>query len=190
MAEVLVAFTDEVVGRDGRRYEPRACGRLTDDGLYEGWIEFAPVGGGTPARTPRETLQPNRPDLVYWATGLTHAYLEGALSRALAEPLVIEHERAVPTMFEGPAPHRVSDPNGIRLPRAVLNPYEVYQQGESVLVAELGALSAGHLRDIVLAYGFASPETAERASAGELLRMVVDGVRSPRGTVDALRAEP
>jgi hypothetical protein len=34
-------------------------------------------------RTPRETEQPNREDLAYWATGLTQVYLEGALTRAL-----------------------------------------------------------------------------------------------------------
>ena len=190
MAEVLVAFTTELLGRNGRRYEPRACGALTDDGLYEGWIEFVPIDDGMPVRTPRETLQPNRADLVYWATGLTQAYLEGALGRALSEPIVIEQERSVPPVFDRPAPSLVIEGTGSVVPRTVLNPYEVYQQGESVLVAELGALSTGHLRDIVLAYGFTSPEAAERSSAGELTRLIIDGVRSPRATADAPRAEP
>jgi hypothetical protein len=183
MAEVLVAFTTIVSSYGGRRFEPRACGRVTPDGMYEGWIEFAPADGvGEPVRTPRETLQPNRTDLLYWATGLTQTYLDGALRRALAEPVVIEPERHVSSLFDGPAPNRVSPPRGLRVPHAVLNPYEVYQQGESVLVAELGALDAGHLRDIVLAYGFASHELAERASAGELTRMIHDGVVGRRPT--------
>jgi hypothetical protein len=190
MAEVLVVFTTLVSAADGRRYEPRACGGLTADGLYEGWVEFVPAGVlGESVRTPRETLQPNRADLVYWATGLTQTYLDGALRRALAEPRVVEQERAVPVVFDRPAPSRVSPPRGVRLPHAVLNPYEVYQQGESVLVAELGALDAGLLRDIVLDYGLAPREAAERASAGELTRMIVDGVVG-RGTVDEERPAP
>jgi hypothetical protein len=188
MAEVLVAFTTQVSGRDGRRYEPRACGGTTDDGLYEGWIEFVPIGEGAPVRTPRETLQPNRADLVYWATGLTQAYLEGALGRALAEPVVVERDRAVSVMFDGPAPPRVTSSNG-RQPHPVLNPFEVYQQGESVLVAELGALSTGHLRDIVLAFGFASAAAADRSSAGELTTMILNGVRRARLISEELGAE-
>jgi hypothetical protein len=184
MSEVLVAFTTVVSTEGGRGYEPRACGALTDDGMYEGWVEFAPVDGhSVPVRTPRETLQPNRTDLVYWATGLTQTYLEGALHRALVEPIVVERDRSVPAMFDGPAP-RVIEAVGTRLPHPVLNPFEVYQQGESVLVAELGALSVGHLRDIVLAYGFAPSEAAEGASAGELTRTVLDGVRSRRSATE------
>jgi hypothetical protein len=184
MAETLVAFTTVVTSEHGRQFEPRACGGLTDDGLYEGWIEFVPIGDGEPVRTPRETLQPNRADLVYWATGLTQTYLDGALSRAVAEPRALERERSIPPTFDHPAPSRTSPPRGTRLPRPVLNPFEVYQQGESVLIAELGALDTGHLRDIVLAYGFASREAAERATHAELSSVVMDGVKG-RTTDDA-----
>jgi len=55
--------------------------------MWEGWVEFDPVDGGPTIRTPRETTQPNRADAEYWATGLEPVYLEGALDRALAEPL-------------------------------------------------------------------------------------------------------
>lgn len=47
-----------------------------------GWIVFHPVRGGPPLRTERETTQPNLDDLRYWASGLTYAYLQGALDRA------------------------------------------------------------------------------------------------------------
>src|SRR5918993_4582932 len=83
MAEVLTQFADPVAGPDGHAYRAQACGGPMPDGVWEGWIEFAPVGGGTPLRSPRETTQPNRKDAVYWATGLTAIYLEGALDRAL-----------------------------------------------------------------------------------------------------------
>jgi hypothetical protein len=37
-----------------------------------------------PIATDRETTQSNLPALTYWASGLTHLYLHGALERALA----------------------------------------------------------------------------------------------------------
>ena len=85
MTEVLVAFDTATVAPDGSRWTPRACGGRAVDGLWEGWIEFASTDGpSVTLRTARETEQPNRADLQYWATGLTQVYLEGALSRAIA----------------------------------------------------------------------------------------------------------
>jgi len=86
MSEVLVDFDAMIVGPDGTRWTPRACGGIADDGLWEGWIEFASTDGTRHVRTTRETEQPNRDDLAYWATGLTQVYLEGALGRALESP--------------------------------------------------------------------------------------------------------
>ena len=82
MSEVLIKFDTAVTADDGRAFKPRACGRLRDDGLYEGWIEFVPVLADAevePIRTSGETVQPNRADLLYWAAGLTQTYLDGAL---------------------------------------------------------------------------------------------------------------
>jgi len=82
MAEVLVVFDPPMSDKEGRTYVARICGRETSDRLWEGWIEFTPQAGGATLRTPRETQQPNRADLEYWAGGLTLTYLEGALVRA------------------------------------------------------------------------------------------------------------
>lgn len=87
MAQVLVKFTEPIRGSDGRTWDAQACGDTADDGLWEGWIEFTPEGGGEPARTARETEQPNLADLQYWAQGLTMVYLEGALARATDAPV-------------------------------------------------------------------------------------------------------
>lgn len=84
MAEVILQFDPPLADGDGRTWIVRVCGRLADDALWEGWIEFAPNdgAGGSTLRTPAETRQPKRADLEYWATGLTIPYLEGALDRA------------------------------------------------------------------------------------------------------------
>src|SRR6478672_6865236 len=90
MAEVLVDFASNVAsGSD--TYHPRAIGRLADDGMWEGWLEFLPVGAGEPAIGPVESRQPERDHLIYWATGLTPVFLEGALRRALKAPTVHLH---------------------------------------------------------------------------------------------------
>ncbi len=84
--EVLVEFDSLLVATDGTGWHPRACGGIADDGLWEGWVEFVSTDGTAHVRTPRETEQPNREDLAYWATGLTQVYLEGALRRAIDSP--------------------------------------------------------------------------------------------------------
>jgi hypothetical protein len=86
MGETLLQYQAIVVGPDGTRYEARACGGPMPGGIWQGWIEFVPVGGGEPVCSARETTQPNRTDTEYWATGLTPVYLEGALLRALDTP--------------------------------------------------------------------------------------------------------
>ena len=84
MAEVLVDFDTTIRADDGTKWHPRVCGAIADDCLWEGWVEFLPAGGEDrePIRTRRETEQPKRSDLMYWAQGLTQVYLEGALQRA------------------------------------------------------------------------------------------------------------
>jgi hypothetical protein len=86
MAEVLARFSHRV--RDGARaFRAQACGAPMSDGRWTAWIEFIPLDGGRPLRSPRETTQPNRTDTEYWAGGLTPVYLEGALERAQRPPV-------------------------------------------------------------------------------------------------------
>jgi hypothetical protein len=82
MPELLIKFT-EPTHRESELYWGAVWGGIADDNLWEGWIEFTSEADGSIIATPRETEQPNRRDLVYWAHGLTAAYLEGALQRAL-----------------------------------------------------------------------------------------------------------
>lgn len=84
MAELIQRYEDRVEDDAGASYEVAVYGAEREDGTWEGWIEFRPAAGGGPLlRTERETSQPNREALAYWASGLEPIYLEGAFARAL-----------------------------------------------------------------------------------------------------------
>ena len=175
MAETLLEFQKPVLGPDRTVYEARACGGPMDGAgaMWEGWIEFVPMDGGSPLRSGRETTQPNRADAEYWATGLTPVYLEGALRRALDAPVTVVTPQ--PFMFRGPAARTVRE----RSVESVLNPFSVYEKGEALLRAQLGALSAWHLVNIITAYELSEePASAlNRHSTPELIEMIVHRVR-------------
>jgi len=69
------------VGPDGMRYAVRVSGAERADGTWMAWLEFHPTAGPV-RRTDRETSQPNRDAVLYWATGLEPIYLEGAFDRS------------------------------------------------------------------------------------------------------------
>jgi hypothetical protein len=179
MAEVLVEFSDPITDSDGITYSARACGGEADNGHWQGWIEFTPLDGGETIRSGRETTQPNRTDTLYWATGLTNVYLEGALERAL-NPLVLRPPRTLdPPAFSEPAP----DVTRIPMADSILNPFSVYRKGEGLLRQQLRAFSAWHLVNIVQAYDLssASLEELNRMSEPELIELIVDAVRDRAG---------
>lgn len=177
MSEVLVRFTELVRGSDGREYQPQACGVLGPDGLWEGWIEFLSPSGAI--RTERETSQPNRADLMYWAQGLTHTYLEGALERALGgHPITLPSEVPMASVFDGPAPAPTHVTPGL-LPHAILDPFAVYAQGEHMLRRQLLALSLDQLSNVILAYSLGDPIPAH-SSAAEITRRVEEVIATVR----------
>jgi hypothetical protein len=103
MPEVLVKFDEPMSDPGGAMYFAQAAARQREDGLWEGWLEF--IGLDESARSicsDRETTQPNRADLEYWAQGLTRVYLQGALARAgsCAEPAQRESIQSEPTPRE------------------------------------------------------------------------------------------
>jgi hypothetical protein len=151
MAEVLVDFTSNVVsGSD--TYHPRAIGRFADDRMWEGWLEFVPVGGGEPLIGPVESRQPEREHLIYWATGLTPVFLEGALRRALKGPTVNVRVVEEP-LSDAPAERVVTRTVVSSTPEAVLNPFEIGARNLDVLRQELTALNRARLTNIIAAFG-------------------------------------
>jgi hypothetical protein len=176
MAEVLVEFTEPVEHEDGSRYIARACGSEADNGLWHGWVEFIPTTGGEVLRSGRETTQPNRHDAMYWATGLTAVYLEGALNRALHPLARAPIDPNPQPAYDGPAPEG-APPAPVE---AVLNPFSVFRKGEAALRSQLGALAQWHLVNIVRAYGLTDISTTalSRMSATELIELIAAEVRA------------
>lgn len=172
MAETLLDFQIPVSGSDGSTYLARAVAAEVPGGNWQGWIEFTPVDGGEPLCSPRETTQPNRTDVVYWATGLTSVYLEGALSRAKTPPMP-RRRLMTPPAFEAPA-HRSDGPAA-----SILDPFSVYGKGEELLRRRLGALSSWHLINIIVDYELSGDSRAalDGTPAPELIEKIVIGVR-------------
>ena len=183
MSEVFVQFETVVSGPNGSRFTPRACGRARADGLWESWIEFEPASHADgPLHTSRESVQPNRDDLMYWAQGLTQTYLEGALNRAVSLGIP-RGSSVVPThdLDDVPSPSlSTTTPAG---PRAVLNPFEVWEQGEHILVRQLAALNSARLRDVAVGYGFAARQTIINDTSDSLIATIVNGVRTRRAAM-------
>jgi hypothetical protein len=183
MAEVLVEFDTIVTGDDGSRWIPRVCGGVADDGLWEAWIEFEPTNPSSAmVRTPRETEQSKRDDLMYWAQGLSQAYLDQALRRALhPPPAAAAEKRKVSPTSDKPAP-RLRHTVHATIPRPILDPFDVYAQGERVLIQQLSGLDAARLRDIAVGYGFLEPNAAAGQSHEALSAAIVAAVRTQRGS--------
>jgi hypothetical protein len=178
MAEVLVQFTDPVVDEDDRVFVARACGRKMADGRWEGWIEFLPTEGGEALRTGRETIQPNRDNALYWATGLTVVYLEGALARALRPAVRVPDDAFIPPpVYDSPADETVQPGSAAG---SILNPFSVFRKGEVLLRSQLAALSPRHLVNIIQAHNLSDHDVAElnRMTSAELIETIVTAVRT------------
>ena len=94
MSDILVKFDEPITDPAGAKYYAQALGREREDGLWEGWLEFVAIGEALVMDSGRETTQPNRADLEYWAQGLTKAYLQGALVRAQSPTEAIRRDRS------------------------------------------------------------------------------------------------
>jgi hypothetical protein len=136
MAEVLRTFDTPIQSSDGI-YRARVIGRHAADGMWDGWLEFVPeTGPQESVVTHVESRQPEREHLVYWASGLSTIYAEGALARAL-RPLTVRTRIIETPVSQAPA----------RNP--VLNPFDIGARNLDILEQELGALDRSRLLDIV-----------------------------------------
>lgn len=178
MAEVLTSFATPVRDDYGSYYA-RAVGRPATDHMWEGWIEFVPVDGGSDVLVSSiESRQPERQHLVYWATGLTHIYLEGALRRA-RKPMTIRVPIIDEPISDQPAARRVVMQRVIPKPDAVLDPFEVGEHSLDILRQELTALNRPRLLNIISAFDLASGDTdLTPMSERELVGLIVGAVET------------
>ncbi|MEP6693475.1 MAG: hypothetical protein ABJB39_02405 [Chloroflexota bacterium] len=184
MSEVLIEYEGVLTGDDGSGWVARACGKLGKGTVWDGWIEFVPVNAGArPVRSRRETTQPSRESLVYWATGLTPVYLKGALDRALEKPVPRRATRRAETLFDGPAPHDATPGPPHLVPHAILDPFDVHAQGEDILIGQLDALDVPRLRDIALAYEIGGLRDPRRATRTELTKAILVATRAAAARV-------
>lgn len=172
MAEVIRVF-DDTVSLEGETYRVQVCGRPVGN-IWEGWIEFVATDEDVLC-SPRETTQPDRNALEYWASGLSLTYLEGALARALQPPVTAPRSVVAKPHFDGPAPSVVPEP--VVADRAILDPFAVGAKGEELLRRELGALRGWHLRNIVRVYELADQSVdLEALSKQQLVELIVAAV--------------
>jgi hypothetical protein len=83
VAELIHEHSTSVQGEDGTTYVVRVWADRRRDGTWEGWLEFDPADVSKDVlRTGRETSQPNRAAVDYWASGLEPVYMDGAFARA------------------------------------------------------------------------------------------------------------
>lgn len=177
MAEVFMSFDTPVSDALGEYYA-RVIGRQAEDGMWEGWLEFLPADGVSEALIGGvESRQPERHDLVYWSSGLTQVFLEGALQRAKT-PVTVRVRTVEVPLSTTPAQKVVSTtrvmPPG---PEAVLDPFEVGTRNLDVLKQELGALNRPRLLNIIAAYALnPGGEDLSWMSDRQLVQFIVTAV--------------
>jgi len=113
-------------------------------------VRDGPDRGGEVGVTGTESTQPEREHLVYWATGLTPVYLEGALERAL-RPATVRLQIVDEPASTAPAERVVPRAMAPR-PEAVLDPFEIGRRSLDVLRQELSALNRPRLMNIIAAF--------------------------------------
>ena len=83
MERLLQQFEQAIRDTTGASYRVYLHGRSRPANTWQGWLVFERLSDGQRFATDVETTQPNAEAIVYWATGLSGTYFDGALSRAL-----------------------------------------------------------------------------------------------------------
>ena len=176
--EVLVQFDEPFLLDGGASFMARVLGIETPLGQWEGWLEFIPTDGvGDTITTERETTQPNRTDLEYWAGGLSRVFIQGALRRAVDNEFTAIPVARVETPPRSAAPHVPPPAPPRRNQVPVMDPFAVYAQGENVLRQALTALSSDHLRTLIDAYNLDVGRIESAATNLQVAEQIVAAVR-------------
>jgi hypothetical protein len=96
--DLMHTYSEAVRDAEGRGYAASVHALERIDGTWETRLEFRGLGRDVTLRTRRESEQPDRRAVLYWASGLQPSYLDGALLRATRARLT-----ELRTIFEGRA---------------------------------------------------------------------------------------
>ena len=150
MAEVLRSFDDPIRDESGV-YQARVVGRHAPDGMWEGWFEFIPKDGSEAVVSAVESRQPERDHLLYWASGLTAVYAEGALQRA-RRPVTVRTRIIEVPVSDAPKPRTPVVAPRAAGPEPVLDPFEIGGKSLDILAKELHAIGRARMLNIIAAY--------------------------------------
>lgn len=115
MDRLLQQFDTPVADAEGAQYNVLLYARDRVADTWQAWLVFERMPAAARFETDVETTQPNAEAVLYWATGLTDAYLEGALTRAL-QP----RRSAPPPVVKQPAGFDMRRPRLADVERAIL----------------------------------------------------------------------
>jgi hypothetical protein len=80
---LLQQFEQPITDGVGNIYTVYVYGRSRPADTWQGWLVFERLNDGRRFSTDVETTQTSAEAILYWATGLTGAYFDGALARAM-----------------------------------------------------------------------------------------------------------
>ena len=122
--------------------------------------------------------QPSREQIVYWASGLTVVYAEGALRRA-RDPVTVRLPIIEMPASDEPRAATVRLPPRVVGPETVLDPFEVWSHRPEILPQELRALGRARLLSIIAAYDLNREDAdLQRLGDSQLIRLIVAGVEA------------
>ena len=101
MERLLQEFERRITDDTGTIYRVFLYGRSRPADTWVGWLAFERISDGGRFSTDVETTQPNAQAVVYWALGLTDAYFDGALARALKPRSAVSPLPLIPAPLVG-----------------------------------------------------------------------------------------
>lgn len=121
MEQLLQEFETPVADGAGTIYRVFLYGRSRPADTWQGWLVFERTTDRKRFSTDVETTQPNAEAVLYWATGLTGAYFDGALRRAIAGQRHVSSAIAAPEPVVGGGDLTLRRRRLAAIERAVLN---------------------------------------------------------------------
>lgn len=177
MSEVFRSFDEPILDHSGE-FHARVVGRLADDGMWEGWLEFVSLAGGRALISAVESRQPEREHLEYWASGLSVVYAEGALVRTRRPTTIRTHVIETPAS-EAPAPRILTTSPRFVGTKPILDPFEVGSHSLDILDQELRALGRARLLNMIVAYELnPGGGDLQRRTDAQLITLIVGAVEA------------